>query len=227
MPSTHKTHSGGFTRVDSADTGPAPHAKARPDFSLIFSIDANRVVRCCGTLITSLGARLVSTHAGVNHHPLSMEGKLVTQNVAVTVARLIVRSQGTTVEDQRATGLEAANHTVSTIREHLYLGHTLEALGISCIRQRQQLSGWARSAQCRVVEEGNLSVRMEDSLQELRHGTNLLRQQVRARKPLPCGCTQEPDFCQVVKDLGVIHRGALEVPAVRENLLVQFLLKQI
>src|SRR5205807_9422816 len=113
------------------------------------------------------------------------------------------------------------------IREHLYLGHTLEALGISCIRQRQQLSGWARSAQCRVVEEGNLSVRMEDSLQELRHGTNLLRQQVRARKPLPCGCTQEPDFCQVVKDLGVIHRGALEVPAVRENLLVQFLLKQI
>src|SRR5437016_12298763 len=176
MPSTHKTHSGGFTRVDSADTGTAPHAKACPDFSLIFSIDANRVVRCCGTLIASLGARLVSTHAGVNHHALSMEGKFVTQNVAVAVARLIVRPQGAAVEDQCAAGLEAANDTVSTIREHLYLGHTLEALGFSSLRQGQQLSGWARSAQCGVVEEGNLSIRMEDSLQELRHGPNLLRQ---------------------------------------------------
>src|SRR5205823_11541794 len=112
-------------------------------------------------------------------------------------------------------------------REHFYLGHTLEALGIVCLRQGQQLSGWARSAQCGVVEEGNLSVRMEDSLQELRHGPNLMREQVRARKPLPCGCTQEPDFGQVFEDLGVIHRRALEVPAVGENLLVQFLLKQI
>ena len=108
MPSAHKTHSGGFTRVDSADTGAAPHAKARPDFSLICSIDANRVVRCCGTLIVSLGARLVRTHAGVNHHPLSMEGKFVTQNVAVAVARLIVRPQRPAVEDQSAAGLEAA-----------------------------------------------------------------------------------------------------------------------
>src|SRR5437016_11751348 len=106
MLSTHKTHSGGFARGDSADTGPAPHAKARPDFSLIFSIDANRVVRCCGTLIASLGARLISTHAGVNHHPLSMQGKFVTQNIAVAVAQLIVRPQGAAVENQRAAELE-------------------------------------------------------------------------------------------------------------------------
>src|SRR5436853_6196052 len=91
MLSPHKAQFPCFASCDSHNFRAAPHTKTCPDFSLIFSIDANRVVRSRGPLIASLGARLVSTHAGVNHYPLSMRGKLVTQNVAVTVARLIVR----------------------------------------------------------------------------------------------------------------------------------------
>jgi len=145
MLSPHKAQFPCFASCDSPNFRAAPHTKTCPDFSLIFSIDANRVVRSRGTLIASLGARLVSTHAGVNHYPLSMEGKFVTQNVAVTVARLIVRPQGAAVEDQGAAELEAANDSVSAIREHLYLVHTLEALGISCLRQGQRLSRPVRS----------------------------------------------------------------------------------
>src|SRR6266576_4148048 len=115
MPSAHKTHSGGFTRVDSADTGAAPHAKARPGFSLIFSIDANRVVCCCGTLIASLGARLVSTHAGVNHHALAVQRKFLTKDIGMPVAGLVVGPQRSTVENQTASRARSANHSVPCI----------------------------------------------------------------------------------------------------------------
>src|SRR5438270_13679773 len=112
MLSSHKTHSSGFTRVDSADTGPASHAKARPDFSLVFSIDANRVVRCCGSLIASLGARLVSTHAGVIHHALAVQRRFVTEAIGMPVAGLVVRPQRSAIENQTSTRARGANHSV-------------------------------------------------------------------------------------------------------------------
>jgi hypothetical protein len=85
---------------------------------------------------------LVSADSGVNYHPLTTEGKFVTQHVTMTVARLIVRPHRATVEDQGATRLGAPHDPVSCVREQRYRGLAPGALAIGHLRHGQRLSGW-------------------------------------------------------------------------------------
>ena len=73
MHSLHEVEPFNFTSFGSPDSRTPPHAKAGPDFGLLFSVNAQRVMCCGGTLVDPLGATLVSAHAGVNHYPLAVQ----------------------------------------------------------------------------------------------------------------------------------------------------------
>src|SRR5207237_4912752 len=120
MFSPNKVRFACLASCESPDFRAAPHTKACPDFSLIFCIDANRVVRCCGTLIASLGTRLVSTHAGVNHHALAVQRKFVTEDIGMTVSGLVVGPQQSAVENQTASRARGANHGVPRIVQNAH-----------------------------------------------------------------------------------------------------------
>ena len=90
---------------------PAAHAKARPDFGLLLFIHPNGIVRGRGPLVGSLRPGLVGADAGVNHYALTTERKFVTQHVAVSVARLIIRPERTAIEDEPASSSSALRMT--------------------------------------------------------------------------------------------------------------------
>ena len=64
-----------------------------PHFGLVFSIDGNRVVACISPIVLPDRPLLVLKAAGVDNHAPAIERKFEAERVAVSVTRLIIRSQ--------------------------------------------------------------------------------------------------------------------------------------
>jgi hypothetical protein len=66
--SPHEVELPNFPSFESSHSWTTSDAKAGPNLGLLFSVNAQRVMRCRGTLIVPLGARLVGAHSGVDHY---------------------------------------------------------------------------------------------------------------------------------------------------------------
>src|SRR5207249_5128884 len=110
--SSHKAEAGEFPSFNLSDMRTASHAKARPGFSLIFPINAQGVVCRRGTFIVPFITALVSADTGVDYYALAVQRKLVTEYIAMTMARLIIGPKRATVKNQAASRSRVPNHRI-------------------------------------------------------------------------------------------------------------------
>src|SRR5437764_4973587 len=120
--SSHKAVAGEFPSFNLSDLRTAPHAKARPGFSLFFPINAQGVVRRRGTLIVPFITVLISADTGVDYYALAVQRKLVTEYIAMTMARLIIGPKRATVENQAASRSRVPNHGIPRFLQNAQLG---------------------------------------------------------------------------------------------------------
>ena len=122
MGSSHEVELPNFPSFESPHSWTAPDAKARPDFGLLFTVDAQSVVRRCGALVVPVGASLVGAHAGVDHHPAAVQRQFVTEDIAMAVAGLVVRPQLAAVENQAALGTRVTHYAITGFAKHRHFG---------------------------------------------------------------------------------------------------------
>ena len=100
MPSAHRLASANITRFDTAHPRAAAHPEARPDLRLFLGVNSHGVMGRGRALVVPLRASLVSTHAGIDHHALSVQGEFVAQHVAMRMPKLVIRAERAGVKNE-------------------------------------------------------------------------------------------------------------------------------
>src|SRR5206468_1080003 len=110
----------------------------RPDLGLLLSIDSQRIVRSSRTLIVPFTSALVRAHASVDDYALTVHYEFVAKHVTVAVTRLVIRAQGSAVENQRAARCWVTDRGVATCLEESYLSAIFGGAGTrqSCCAEK-------------------------------------------------------------------------------------------
>jgi hypothetical protein len=205
-------------RFDVPRAPPSAHAEGAEELRLVLPRDLDGVVRCGRADPGTLRARLVARGAAVHDHALSVEAQLEGEDVAVAVARQVVGTERAGVHEQRVAAF--APDVVAGLRKRS--GGEIGRVEAEPSGVFQDRAGSGSDVERSVVEEGDLAV----GVAHRRHEPQDRRQALfeADARLVPLGENVD-EVEQSMDEPQLVHRRALDVPAVEKELLAQLLLE--
>src|SRR5690348_7347807 len=114
-----------FSRSNGTYRRPTADPKSSPNFRLLRSVNPDSIVGCRRPLVVAFWVALVRAYTCINNHPATVQRQLITKNIRVTMSRLIIRTQRTTIEDEEALCRGVANDRIARIRKDVHFRSAL------------------------------------------------------------------------------------------------------
>src|SRR6185295_6916725 len=219
---------GGLARIGAelygSWTRTARHAKPMPHFGGVLVIYLDRVVRGRTALAQPLRSDAVTRGSGVHEYATSSCAQLEAQRVCMRMAGDVVRPNGRTI-DQRQQIVLLQPHVAARLEQHALALGPRQCGGQYPGDILLELRRFCSDAESSVIEERDAPVRMTHAPLPRAHPES---------GRLPAGRYVESVRLQrvdgiehILEDDGLVHRAALEVAAVGEDLFLELPAEQL